>query len=119
MVEMHLNEPPKDYDEHPAIEHDPGEFRRPLLVAIWSGRITLTLMLTISYATMTYYREVPLDFWDYPFIALWLFLMVWLIVPGIPAIDGDSHESARKSIAFRLGKKLNRILHYRFGNTAR
>lgn len=117
-----MNEPPKDYDEHPIIEHDPGEFRRPLLVAMWSGRITLVLMLAIALATTTYFRMYPgetFDLWNIPFTVLLLVLMAWLIVPGVPSVDGDGHESARQSIAFRLGKKLNRILHYRLRNTAR
>lgn len=113
-----MNEPPKDYAP-PIIEHDPGEFRRPLLVAMWSGRITLVLMLAISYALVTYYRDIPLDFLDFVFIVLWLALMAWLIVPGIPSVDRDGHEGARQGIAFRLGKKLNRVLHYRLRNTAR
>lgn len=107
--------------EPPTIEHDPGEFRRPLLIAIWSARITLALMLAISFVSMTYFRMYPgekFDLWNVPFVLLWLFLMVWLIVPGIPSVDGDSVEGARKSLAFRLGKKLNRILHHRNRNAA-
>lgn len=111
-----MNEPPRDY-----IEHDPDEFRRPILVAIWSARLTLALSLIIAFVSMTYYRMGPGEHYDWrniPFVALWLFLMVWLIVPSIPLVDGDSAESARKSLAFRLGKKLNRILHHRGRNAA-
>lgn len=108
--------------EPPIIEHDSGEFRRPLLISMWSARITLVVLLAIALATTTYFRMYPgekFDLWNIPFTVLFLVLMAWLIVPSVPAIDGDGHESARKSIAFRLGKKLNRVLHYRRGNTAR
>ena len=116
-----MNEPPKDYAP-PIIEHDPGEFRRPLLIAMWSGRITLVIMLTIALVATTYFRMYPgetFDLWNIPFTVLFLVLMAWLIVPSVPTIDGDGHESAGQSIAFRLGKKLNRVLHYRLRNTAR
>ena len=61
----------------------------------------------------------PMDWQDYVAFVLFFALIHWCCKDSIPTIDGDGHESARKSIAFRLGKKLNRILHYRFGNTAR
>lgn len=61
----------------------------------------------------------PMDWQDYVAFVLFFALIHWCCKDSVPPIDGDSHESARKSIPFRLGKKLNRILHYRFGNTAR
>ena len=61
----------------------------------------------------------PLDWQDYVAFVLFFALIHWCCKDSVPAIDGDGHESARKSIAFRLGKKLNRILHYRLRNTAR
>ena len=108
--------------EPPTIEHNPDEFRRPILIAIWSARIHVVIMLAIAFVSTTYYRMYPgerFDLWNIPFVILWLLLMAWLIIPGIPPIDIDGHESARKSFAFRLGKKLNRVLHHRRRNAAR
>lgn len=108
-------------DDKPTIEHDPGEFRRPILVAIWSARIHLFVMLLIAFVTTTYYRMKPFETYDWrniPFVALWLLLAVWAFSPRIPKIDTGSHESPRDSIAFRLGKALNRVLNYRLRNTA-
>lgn len=102
------------------IDHDPGEFRRPILVAIWSARIHLVIMLAIAFAVMTYYRmgeHETFDLWNVPFILLWLALMAWLIVRGIPPVDGEGHEGAGQGFAFRLGKKLNHILRHRGRNT--
>lgn len=108
--------------EPPTIEHDPGEFRRPILIAIWSGRITLVILLAAAFISRTYFGMFPgekFDLWNVPFVILWLILMAWLIIPGIPPVDADGHQSARKSLAFRLGKKLNRVLHHRRRNSTR
>lgn len=108
-------------DDRPSIEHDPGEFRRPILAAIWSARIHLFLMLLIAFVSATYYRLKPFETYDWrniPFVALWLGLLTWCICPSVPAIDANGHQSARDGFAFRLGKKLKRILNYRLRDTA-
>lgn len=100
-------------DEPPEIEHDPNEFLRPIILAIWTMRIQLFVLVGIGFAIKTYFGvRGAYDLWNVPFVILFLLLLAWCISPRIPSVDGDGHESARKSFAFRLGKKLNRILHH-------
>ncbi len=107
-------------DEPPLIDHDEGEFRRPILLAIWTIRIQIFVLVGIAYVIATYTRvgDGSFDLWNIPFALAWLLLMAWCISPSVPLMDGDGHESARNSIAFRLGKKLKRVLNNRRRNTA-
>jgi hypothetical protein len=50
---------------------------------------------------------------DTVFMVFGLALLGWCFVPRDPAIDADSHKSSRQGFAFRLGKKLHKVLHLR------
>ncbi len=109
-----------DDPEPPFIEHDEGEFRRPILIAIWTIRIQVFVLVGIAFviATVTRLDGGGFDLWNIPFAILALCLMAWCIAPSVPLMDGDGHESARNGFAFRLGKKLKRVLNNRRGNAA-
>lgn len=95
------------------IEHDEGEFRRPILLAIWTARIQIIVLVGIGFAIMLWWRldEGGFDLWNVPFILLWLGLLAWCIVPSVPLIDGQSHQSTGERLAFRMGKALHKVLH--------
>ena len=105
-------------DEPPLIEHDEGEFRRPILAAIWAIRIQIFVLVGIGFAILQYYRSPnSFDIWNVPFVILWLCLLAWLIPPRVPLVDASGHEGARDGFAFRIGKSLKRVLNNRRGNT--
>lgn len=104
----------------PKIEHDPGEFRRPILVAIWAARIQIFVLAGIGFAIMQWWRLEDGDTFDLmnvPFILLWLGLLAWCIVPRVPSVDPEGHESAGERFAFRMGKALHKVLHLGRRNT--
>lgn len=107
--------------DQPVIEHDPGEFRRPILEAIWTIRIQVFVLVGISLAITLYTRmgeHEVVNPWDVVFVFLFLCLLAWCIAPRVPLIDADGHERARNSLAFRLGKALKRVLNNRRRDTA-
>lgn len=61
----------------------------------------------------------PMDWRDYVAWVVFFALLVWCFSPRRMRAgeDAHGHEGARKSLAFRLGKKLNRVLHYGRRNT--
>lgn len=101
-------------DEPPLVEHDPNEFHVPFLIRIIPG-VQMFVLVGIGFVALTYERWKPhLNDWrNIPFALLWLLLLAWCVVPRVPLVRGDGHEATRKSLAFRLGKKLNRIFHHR------
>lgn len=107
---MHENEPP-------TIEHDPGEFRRPVQVAVWSSRITTFILLGAGVLILGFSRGQKMTVPDAFFILLFLAMMCWFIVPSVSSILGDSHQDPRQSLAFRMGKALHKVLHLRRRNT--
>lgn len=104
-------------DEPPTIEHDEGEFRRPILLAIWTARIQIVVLVGIGTLTLSYSRGLAINLWDAVFILLWLCLLAWCIVPSVSSIYPDSHESAGERFAFRMGKALHKVLHLGRRNT--
>ncbi len=109
-----------DDPEPPYIEHDEDEFRRPLLIAIWTIRIQVFVLVGIAFviATVTRLDDGPFDLWNIPAAILWLCLMAWCIAPSVSLVNGHGHESAGNRLAFRLGKALKRVLNNRRGNAA-
>lgn len=103
--------------EPPDIDHDPGEFRRPVLVAIWTARLQIIVLVGIGTVILGFSRGLALNFWDAVFILLWLGLLAWCIVPSVSSVLGDSHQDPRQSFAFRMGKALHKVLHLRRRNT--
>jgi hypothetical protein len=76
-----------------------------------------TLYLSfLSIALAGYFSQhgIPnLDWLDWTCVVLAFILIGWLLSGESrdATIDADSHQSAGQSFAFRLGKKLNRVLH--------
>ncbi len=102
-----------DDPEPPFIDHDEGEFRRPLLIAIWTIRIQVFVLVGIGFVIMTYTGlDEPYDLRNIPFVLLWLCLLAWCIAPSVPLEYRNGHESAGQRIAFRLGKALHNVLHF-------
>jgi hypothetical protein len=103
------------------IDHDPEEFRRPVRLAIWTARIQIFVLVGIAFGVTVYYRmreNEVVDWRNVAFALLWLCLLAWAISPRVPLMDAEGHESAGQRLAFRLGKKLHKILHLRRRNTA-
>lgn len=106
-----------DEQEPPLIEHDPKEpvhDANSLPVGYVIG------LFGIAAAAYLARNELPDLGWpDYLFFGLWIALLAWCFSPRRMRAVGDTEgsESARKSIAFRLGKKLKRVLHYGRRNT--
>ena len=103
-------------EEPPVIEHDEGEFRRPILIALWTARIQIFVLVGIGILALGWSRGQVLTIPDAVFILLSLVLLAWCIVPSISSIYPDGHESAGQGFAFRMGKALNNILHLRRRN---
>lgn len=93
--------------EPPIVEHDPNE--RDPQENRWALYLYGATMLGISMALAAGRRET-LDFGylDYTAIGLFLLLVAWLLLPDNPR----RHESPGNGFAFRLGKKLKRVLNH-------
>ena len=109
---MQLNEEP------PVIEHDKGEFRRPILLAIWTARIQIFVLVGVGVLMLGFSRGQVMTVPDAIFILLFLVLLVWCIVPSVSSIYPGSHEGAGDGFAFSMGKALKRILYNRRRDTA-
>lgn len=90
------------------IDHDPDEFKKehPLWKAIPFAGIAIVVA-----AGQGRLNAQGWDWRDYSAIALLIALLWWLLKPSRPhsLVDGAAHDHARKGIAFRFGKALNRI----------
>lgn len=82
--------------------------------------VQVFVLVGLAFSATTYWRWKPLenDWRNIPFVIVWLLLMAWCIVPRDPSVDAEGHKGARKSLAFRLGKKLNCVLRQRRRNAA-
>lgn len=99
-------------DDRPTIEHDPNEpVHDPN--SLPAGYVIGIFGIAIA-GYLSRNELPPMDWRDYLFFGLWIALLVWCFSPRrLRAVgDAEGHEGSRKSFAFRLGKKLNRILHY-------
>lgn len=100
------------------IDHDPDEFRVPFLIRIIPG-IQVFVLFGAALALSFYFKPVPGVGWKDAVASLvFLALLGWCFVPRDPAIDAEGHESAGQRLAFRMGKKLNHVLHLGRGNPA-
>lgn len=79
--------------------------------------VTAVAVLGFTLAIYLYTHELPpMGGLDYAGFAVWLLLLGWCLSP----LNAGGHDAARNGFAFRLGKKLKRILDHRRRNaTAR
>jgi hypothetical protein len=104
--------------EPPVIEHDADEHRKE------EGNLPAGYVFAmIAVATAGYLSRnelPPVDWRDGVAMIILIALLVWCFRPRRirPVGYAESHERTRQSIAFRLGKKLNHILHLRRRNAA-
>jgi len=104
--------------EQPLIEHDPDESRAE------DGSLPAGYVIGLFGISAAGYLSrnnlPPMDWRDYIAFGVFIALLVWCFRPRRirPVGYAESHERTRQSLAFRLGKKLNRILHHRRRNTA-
>ncbi len=80
-----------------------------------SGSHSLSVIpfLGIGIAAVITARGFPsLDWLDWTLVILFVPFLGWLLSERHASkLDASSHEGARKSLAFRLGKKLNHVLN--------
>lgn len=98
--------------ERPTIEHDPNEpVHDPNILPV--GYVIGLFGIAIA-GYLSRHELPPMDWRDYTAFGVFFALLAWCFSPRRMRVvsDAESHESTRKSVAFRLGKKLNRILHY-------
>lgn len=102
----------------PVIEHDPKE---PVhdTNSLPAGYVFGIFGIAIA-SYLSRNELPPMDWRDYTAFGVFFALLIWCFSPRrmCAGEDAQSHEGTRKSLAFRLGKKLNRILHYGRRNTA-
>lgn len=105
-------------DDPPLIEHNPKEFHVHWLLR-WKLGIQMFVLVGIGTLITIWSRWNPNenDWRNAPFFLVWLLLLAWCFVPSSRSVNPESHESPRQSFPFRLGKKLNRVLHYGRRNT--
>lgn len=81
----------------------------PPRVAMFTLYVTF---LSIALAGYFGRNGIPnFDWLDWTCIVLTFTLVGWLLSGGDRPVDADGHESTGEGFAFRLGKKLNRVLH--------
>ena len=94
------------------IEHDPNEtpeFQNRVL------RCTIIAQIfffgTVTYVLATYFgleKNQTYDWMNVPFFLAFLTLLCWCLIPR--PLKSEAEDAASDSVAFRLGKALNRIL---------
>jgi len=89
------------------VKDDENEVGRPAKLTLYIG------FLSIAFAGYFSRQGFPSDYgWlDWTCIVGTFALVGWLITSPDRSVDADSHEGAGQGFAFRLGKKLNRVLH--------
>lgn len=89
------------------IDHDPNEFH---WLIRWIPGIVIFVLVGIGLLIHYIIRpERFFGFGDAVFSVIFLLLLGWCFVPR--ATHAQSHEGARKPLAFRMGKALNNVLY--------